>query len=258
MLIKFYRVLRRLFMKLRKFMLAFAAALFIVGAPQIKAHAAEVTENDVLFITATQGIAEMTDEDKVMAIDAPSTQETTETEEVLEASEAETEENVVVIEDAEEGDDKEDAADKKASKKNTKKDTKKEEKSYTAAELRLLSALIYCEANGEPYAGKLAVGIVAVNRMESKNFPNTLKGVVYQKYQFGPVRNGSLNRALKEYDAGRFTSSVEKDCIKAAKEALSGVKQVTYKGKTHNFKGFLFFSGRVSNAKLTIANHQFK
>ena len=141
----------------------------------------------------------------------------------------------------------------------TKKTTKKKAtKKYTNAELRLMSSLIYCEANGEPYAGKLAVGIVVMNRKSSKSFPNTLKGVIYQKYQFGPARNGSLKRALKEYDAGRFTSSSEKACIKAAKAALNGEKKVTYKSKTYNMKSFYFFSTYVKGKRLTIKNHQFK
>lgn len=138
----------------------------------------------------------------------------------------------------------------------TKKTTTK--KKYTNAQLRLMSSIIYCEAGGEPYAGKLAVGIVIMNRKSSKSFPNTLKGVIYQKYQFGPVRNGSLSRALKEYDAGRFTSSSEKACIKAAKAALNGTKKVTYKSKTYNMKTFYYFSTSVKGKRLTIKNHQFK
>lgn len=140
----------------------------------------------------------------------------------------------------------------------TKKSTKAKKKKYTKSELRLMSCIIYAEANGEPYAGKLAVGIVVMNRKSSKSFPNTVKGVIYQKYQFGPVRNGSLKRALKEYDAGRFTSSAEKACIKAAKEALNGTKKVTYRSKTHNMKGYYYFSTYVKGKRLTIKNHQFK
>ena len=137
----------------------------------------------------------------------------------------------------------------------TKKSTKKK---YTAAELKLMSSIIYCEAVGEPYAGKLAVGIVVMNRKSSKSFPNTVKGVIYQKYQFGPARNGSLSRALTKYEAGQFKSQAEKDCIKAAKAALQGTKKVTYKSKVHNLKTFHFFSTRVSGARLIIQNHQFK
>lgn len=129
---------------------------------------------------------------------------------------------------------------------------------YSAAELKYLSSIIYCEAGSEPYAGKLAVGIVVVNRKESKKFPNTIKDVIYQKYQFGPARNGSLAKALTRYEAGRFTSNDQKECIKAAKAALEGTKEIIYKGKTRDLKGYYYFSGRVSGYRLQIANHQFK
>ena len=143
----------------------------------------------------------------------------------------------------------------KLSSRPTKKSTQKK---YTASELKLMSCIIYCESVGEPYAGKQAVGIVVMNRKSSKSFPNTLRGVIYQKYQFGPTRNGSLKKALKKYEAGQFKSTAEKACIKAAKYALNGNKKVTYKSKTYNMKSYHYFSTHVSGARLTIKHHQFK
>ena len=139
-----------------------------------------------------------------------------------------------------------------------KEDKEDEEVTYTKAQVRLLASLIYCESSNQPYAGKLAVGIVVMNRVRSGKYPDTLKGVIYQRYQFGPARNGSLARALEKYDNGGFDSTAELNCIKAAKAALSGEKKVTYKGKTYNMGSFLSFSGRVSNYRLQIADHQFK
>ena len=52
----------------------------------------------------------------------------------------------------------------------------------------LLANLIYCEAGGEPYAGQLAVGAVVMNRVLSSVYPNTVAGVIYQKYQFSLQR----------------------------------------------------------------------
>lgn len=147
-------------------------------------------------------------------------------------------------------------SDKKVSRGTKKKNSVK--KKYTKAELKLMSCLIFCEASGEPYAGKLAVGIVVMNRKSSKAFPNTVKGVIYQRYQFGPVRNGSLNRALARYEAGKFNSPAEKACIKAAKAALSGEKKVSYNSKIHNMKSYHFFSTRVLRPRLIIKHHQFK
>lgn len=142
--------------------------------------------------------------------------------------------------------------DKKSKKQN------KKQKEYSKADLRIMSAIIYCEANLEPYAGKLAVGIVVMNRVESKLFPSDIRSVIYQRSQFSPVRNGSLKRALARYDAGKFKSANEKQCIKAAKAALSGEKTVVYRGKTKNMKNYKFFSGYLSGAKYRIGGHLFK
>ncbi|MDD3172534.1 MAG: cell wall hydrolase [Herbinix sp.] len=129
---------------------------------------------------------------------------------------------------------------------------------YTKAELRLLSALIYCESLGEIYRGKLAVGIVVMNRVRSDKYPDTLKEVVYQKYQFSPVTNGTLKKALAEYDKGNFTSEAEKECIKAAKAALNGITSFTISGEKKDFSKYLSFSGRLRGYKFRFGNHQFK
>lgn len=117
-----------------------------------------------------------------------------------------------------------------------------------------MSAIIYAEAGSECYAGKKAVGIVIMNRVRSKDFPGTLKKVIYQPGQFGPVRNGSLKKALKLYDEGRLN----KKCIKAAKATLNGDKGVTYKNVKTDMSSYLFFSGYVSGMRLQIQGHQFK
>ena len=135
----------------------------------------------------------------------------------------------------------------------------KKKPSYTKAELRLMSSIIFCEANIEPYAGKLAVGIVVMNRVASKDFANSVKGVIYERGQFSPVRNGALKRALARYDAGKFTSKNEKQCIKAAKLALEGKKTVTLSGgKRLNMKSYHFFSVYLRGARLKIKGHRFK
>lgn len=133
-----------------------------------------------------------------------------------------------------------------------------DEESYTKAELRLMSSIIYCEAGGESYAGKLAVGIVVMNRVSSSSFPDTIHGVIYQRRQFSPVRNGALRRALANYDAGKFTSKQEKASIKAAKAALTGAKAVQHKGKKKSISKYKFFSRYIPRAKYKIGGHMFK
>lgn len=78
----------------------------------------------------------------------------------------------------------------------------------------LLGAIIQCEAEGEPYEGKLAVGSVVMNRVKSSYFPNTISGVIYQSGQFSPVASGRL--------AYRLENGVNDTCLQAAQEVLNG------------------------------------
>lgn len=80
----------------------------------------------------------------------------------------------------------------------------------SSSEQQLLARLIYAEARGESYKGKVAVGAVALNRVRSSQFPNTLSGVVYQKNAFESVSNGSIN------------NTPDDECLRAAKEAMNG------------------------------------
>lgn len=88
---------------------------------------------------------------------------------------------------------------------------------------KLLANLIYCEARGESYDGKVAVGSVVINRVLSERFPNTVVGVIYAPNQFAPVKStvNSLALALAEDRASRYP-----DCYRAADEAMSGYSNV--------------------------------
>ena len=93
------------------------------------------------------------------------------------------------------------------------------EVSFADGDRKLLANLIYCEAGGEPYEGKLAVGAVVINRMLSSKFPDSVVGVIYQNKQFSPVGSGRLEIALA---ADRANA----DCYRAADEAMSGMTNV--------------------------------
>lgn len=93
------------------------------------------------------------------------------------------------------------------------------EVTFSDGDRALLAAIIYCEAGGESYAGKLAVGAVVINRVLSSRYPGTVVGVIYQKSQFSPVGSGRLELALA---TGKATA----DCYKAADEAMSGITNV--------------------------------
>jgi N-acetylmuramoyl-L-alanine amidase len=72
--------------------------------------------------------------------------------------------------------------------------------SISSYEKDLLARLVRAEAQGEPYAGKVAVARVVLNRVESSQFPNTIKGVIYQSGQFSPVSNGSITKPASSED----------------------------------------------------------
>lgn len=103
-----------------------------------------------------------------------------------------------------------------------------------ASDVKLLAALIFCEAGNQCYEGKVAVGAVVLNRIESRRFPNTLQGVVYQRGQFTPAMTGKLARVLR---SGNIPSS----CYDAARDALNGADPV---------RGALFFNTRRGSFKL--------
>lgn len=142
---------------------------------------------------------------------------------------------------------------------NVSKNALSDSSSVSSESVKLLSTLIYCEAGAESYNGKLAVGIVVMNRIRSSKFPNSLNGVVYQSSQFGPVRNGSLRRALASYQSGSFNSASQKQCIKAAKEALNGTRVLTINGTQKDFSKYLYFNGvRPSGSYYKLGTHYFR
>ena len=91
--------------------------------------------------------------------------------------------------------------------------------SFADGDRYLLANLIYCEAGGEPYQGKVAVGSVVINRVLSSVYPDTVVGVIYQNKQFSPVASGRLAIALAD-------SKATDACYQAADEAMSGTTNV--------------------------------
>ena len=76
-----------------------------------------------------------------------------------------------------------------------------------------LSRLIYAEAVGQPFEGKVAVGNVVMNRVRSKDYPDNVYEVIFDKKygtQFTPTENGSI---YNEPDS---------ECIEAARKVLEG------------------------------------
>lgn len=119
----------------------------------------------------------------------------------------------------------------------------------TQADKDLMARLVSAEAKGEPYAGKVAVATVILNRVDSVEFPNTVKEVVYQNvsghYAFTPVQNGAIYNAA---DAGSK---------KAVEEALAA--RGTGNGSLYFFNPKTSTSKWVDSRETTvqIGNHKF-
>lgn len=90
--------------------------------------------------------------------------------------------------------------------------------SADSGDLAMLAALIECEAGGESYTGKVAVGAVVLNRVRSGSFPNDIAGVIYQSGQFSPVSSGQFQSVLSR--------GARSDCYEAAAAALAGENPV--------------------------------
>lgn len=68
---------------------------------------------------------------------------------------------------------------------------------FSQSDIELLAKLVYAEARGEPYTGKVAVAATVLNRLKDPKYPNTISGVIYQVvdgyYQYSPVQDGQIN-----------------------------------------------------------------
>lgn len=118
------------------------------------------------------------------------------------------------------------------------------------ADKELMASLVHAEAKGEPYAGKVAVATVILNRVDHTEFPDTIKGVIYERsegghYAFSPVQNGSINKGYSSED------------MKAVNEAIA------FRGQ--GYGSIYFYNPETSTSSwittrevtVTIGNHTF-
>ncbi|MGI6538321.1 MAG: cell wall hydrolase [Caldicoprobacterales bacterium] len=64
---------------------------------------------------------------------------------------------------------------------------------WTEEDIHLMARTVHGEARGENHLGKVAVASVILNRVNSPQFPNTIKEVVYQPRAFTCVDYGQIN-----------------------------------------------------------------
>ena len=90
-----------------------------------------------------------------------------------------------------------------------------QEKNVPADEFDVLCRIVEAEAGGEDMTGRILVANVILNRVESKAFPNTIEGVVFQKnngtFQFSPIRDGRYQKV-----------KISKETTEAVQRALAG------------------------------------
>ncbi len=89
---------------------------------------------------------------------------------------------------------------------------------FASGDLDLMAAMIECEAGGESYTGKVAVGAVILNRVRSPRFPSSVIEVLMQNRQFAPVASGRFSLVLAR--------GANESCYQAARDAMSGASPV--------------------------------
>lgn len=83
--------------------------------------------------------------------------------------------------------------------------------SYSADDYQVLLKIVQAEAGICDAKGKILVANVILNRVRSKEFPNTIRKVVYQPSQFSPVSNGTID-----------SCTVTSETIECVRRALAG------------------------------------
>ena len=116
---------------------------------------------------------------------------------------------------------------------------------YSQEDIELLARLVYAEARGEPYLGKVAVAASVLNRMESPDYPDTIAGVIYQNnfgFQYCPVSNGQINlspddasmRAVRQALNGHDPSNGALSFYNPAKSSNRWIRSRPYYGRIGN------------------------
>lgn len=103
---------------------------------------------------------------------------------------------------------------------------------YTDKDYKVLQRIVEAEAGVCDEKGKILVANVIINRVKSGRFPNNITDVVYQRNQFSPVIDGSIN-----------TCEVTEETIDCVNRALEGEDYS---------EGALFFMNRGASASSNV------
>ena len=118
---------------------------------------------------------------------------------------------------------------------------------YNADELFWMSRVIHAESSGESLKGKIAVGNVILNRVNSPVFPNSILGVIAQKNQFSTYRGGRLEHVNPNHSS-----------VIAAKIVLDGgVVEGLHKATYFDSTGGNSWAARNKTCVAVIGGHKF-
>lgn len=108
-------------------------------------------------------------------------------------------------------------------------------------EIRIMAAMIQCEAGNQPFEGQVAVGAVIMNRVKSAAYPNTIVEVLLQPKQFSPVDDELFAELLAN-------DTIKQSCRDAALQAFLGVD---------NVNGAMHFRRAGNREGIVIGDHVF-
>ena len=80
---------------------------------------------------------------------------------------------------------------------------RQDEKSITKSDYDLICRTVYCEAGNQSLNTQMMVALTILNRLDDEKFPNTVRGVVYQK-------NAYAVTGWKNFEQYEWTEQVEK------------------------------------------------
>jgi len=109
-------------------------------------------------------------------------------------------------------------------------------------DLELLAQLVQAEAGNQDMIGKRLVVDVVLNRVDSESFPNTIREVIFQPYQFSSVTDGGLERAgyrmtEEDYEAVRLelVKRLDEEITFFTAGAYNGYCEPCYQHGAHYF-----------------------
>lgn len=114
-----------------------------------------------------------------------------------------------------------------------KRKKKERERKRRREERKVLERIVEAEAGDQDLKGRVLVANVIMNRVKSKHFPNSVRGVVFAHRQFSPISNGSYYRV-----------HVSKKTKKAVEKAMDGADYS---------KGALYFMCRRASSPSNVA-----